>query len=311
MQHIEDAGIHSGDSACVLPPYLVGEADMQAMREQTVALAQALGVVGLINVQYAIKDGIVYVLEVNPRGSRTIPFVSKAIGVPLASLAARVMMGETLDEIGFTEEIVPPYVSVKEAVFPFNKFAGTDPVLGPEMRSTGECMGISDSFGSAFAKSQLAASNGLPLEGTVLITVVDSDKPTVTPIARRFHEMGFEIMGTAGTAAYLRARGIPAHTVFKVHEGRPNCLDMIVNHDIQLLINTPLGKHAQLDDYLLRQAAIVNRVSYTTTMSAASAASDAILSLRSRRQRVRSLQEWQADLAEARAAASRESRVPA
>ena len=304
MQHIEDAGIHSGDSACVLPPYLIGERDMQTMREQTVALASALGVVGLINVQYAIKNGVVYVLEVNPRASRTIPFVSKAIGVPLASLAARVMLGETLDDTGFVEEIVPPYVSVKEAVFPFNKFAGTDPVLGPEMRSTGEVMGISDSFGSAFAKSQLAASNGLPLGGSVLITVIDADKPTVTPIARRFHEMGFEITATAGTAAYLRARGIPARRVFKVHEGRPNCLDMIVNRETQLLINTPMGKHAQLDDYLLRQAAIVNRVSYTTTMSAASAACDAILSLRSRRPRVRALQEWQTELAEARAASS-------
>jgi carbamoyl-phosphate synthase large subunit len=296
MQHIEDAGIHSGDSACVLPPYLIGEKDMHTMREQTVALAQALGVVGLINVQYAIKNGVVYVLEVNPRASRTIPFVSKAIGVPLASLAARVMLGETLVEIGFTEEVAPPYVSVKEAVFPFNKFAGTDPVLGPEMRSTGECMGISDSFGSAFAKSQLAASNGLPLSGTVLITVVDSDKPTVTPIARRFHEMGFELAATAGTAEYLRARGVPVHPVFKVHEGRPNCLDMIVNRAIGLFINTPLGKHAQRDDYVLREAAITNRVSYTTTMSAANAACDAILSLRSRPQQVRSLQEWQAML---------------
>ena len=304
MQHIEDAGIHSGDSACVLPPYLIGERDMQTMREQTMALASALGVVGLINVQYAIKNGVVYVLEVNPRASRTIPFVSKAIGVPLASVAARVMLGETLDDIGLVEEIVPPYVSVKEAVFPFNKFAGTDPVLGPEMRSTGEVMGISDSFGSAFAKSQLAASNGLPLGGSVLITVIDADKPTVTPIARRFHEMGFEIAATSGTAAYLRARGIPARRVFKVHEGRPNCLDMIVNRETQLLITTPMGKHAQLDDYLLRQAAIVNRVSYTTTMSAASAACDAILSLRSRRPRVRSLQEWQAELAESRAASS-------
>jgi carbamoyl-phosphate synthase large subunit len=174
--------------------------------------------------------------------------------------------------------------------------------LGPEMRSTGEVMGISDSFGSAFAKAQLAAANGLPLEGGVLITVNDSDKGTVTPIARRFHEMGFRVIATRGTAAYLRARGIPADRVLKVHEGRPNCLDMIVNHDVQLLINTPLGKHAQLDDYLLRQAAIVNRVSYTTTMSAASAASDAILSLRSRRPRVRSLQEWQSDVIEAREA---------
>jgi len=293
MQHIEDAGIHSGDSACVLPPYLISETDMSTMREQTVALAKALGVVGLINVQYAIKDGVVYVLEVNPRASRTIPFVSKAIGVPLASYAARVMTGERLDDLGFTEEVVPPYVCVKEAVFPFNKFPGTDPVLGPEMRSTGEVMGISDSFGSAFAKSQLAASNGLPLTGGVLITVNDPDKPTVTPVARRFHEMGFLVMATAGTARYLRARGVPVTPVLKIHEGRPNCLDLLVNGDVQLLVNTPLGKHSQIDDYRLRQAAIEHRVSYTTTMSAASAASDAILSLRSRKPTVRPLQEWQ------------------
>jgi carbamoyl-phosphate synthase large subunit len=296
MQHIEDAGIHSGDSASVLPPYLIGEQDMATMREQTAAMARAFHVVGLLNVQFAIKNGVVYVLEVNPRASRTVPFVSKAIGVPLASHAARVMCGETLDRIGYTEEIVPPFVSVKEAVFPFNKFAGTDPVLGPEMRSTGEVMGISDSFGSAFAKAQLAAGNGLPLEGTILVTVNDPDKPNVTPIARRFHEMGFTLYATTGTAKYLRARGIPVQRVFKVHEGRPNCLDMIVNGDVQLLVNTPLGKHAQVDDYTLRQAAIRNRVAYTTTLSAASAASDAILSLRSRASSVRSIQEWQQDI---------------
>ncbi|HEY7234686.1 MAG TPA: carbamoyl-phosphate synthase large subunit [Gemmatimonadaceae bacterium] len=297
MQHIEDAGIHSGDSACVLPPYLITEHDMQTMREQTIALAKALGVIGLINVQYAIKHGIVYVLEVNPRASRTIPFVSKAIAVPLASYAARVMLGETLEDLGYVEEIAPPYVSVKEAVFPFNKFPGTDPVLGPEMRSTGEVMGIADSFGSAFAKSQIAASNGLPLGGTVLITVNEPDKPTVVPIARRFHEMGFEILATSGTARYLRGRGVPSRTVLKVHEGRPNCFDLLVNGDVQLLINTPLGKHSQMDDYRLRLGAIVHHVSYTTTMSAASAASDAILALRSRAPSVRSLQEWQAQIA--------------
>jgi carbamoyl-phosphate synthase large subunit len=296
MQHIEDAGIHSGDSACVLPPYLIGEKDLQTMRDQTVAMAKAFNVVGLINVQFAIKDGVVYVLEVNPRASRTIPFVSKAIGVPLASHAARVMCGETLEQIGFTEEIVPPFVSVKEAVFPFNKFAGTDPILGPEMRSTGEVMGISDSFGSAFAKAQLGAGNGLPLSGSILVTVNDSDKANVTPIARRFHEMGFTLYATAGTARYLRARGIPVTRVLKVHEGRPHCLDMIVNGDVQLLVNTPLGKHAQRDDYTMRQAAIRHHVAYTTTLSAASAASDAILSLRSRRPSVRSLQEWQQDI---------------
>jgi len=296
MQHIEDAGIHSGDSACVLPPYLIGEKDLQTMRDQTVAMAKAFKVVGLINVQFAIRHGIVYVLEVNPRASRTIPFVSKAIGVPLASHAARVMCGETLEQIGFTAEVIPPFVSVKEAVFPFNKFAGTDPILGPEMRSTGEVMGISDSFGSAFAKAQLAASNGLPLSGAILITVNDTDKPTVTPIARRFHEIGFRLYATAGTHRYLRARGIPATAVLKVHEGRPNCMDMIVNGEVQLLVNTPFGKHSLRDDYTLRQAAIRHRVAYTTTLSAASAASDAILSLRSRMPTVRSLQEWQADI---------------
>ncbi len=305
MQHIEDAGIHSGDSACVLPPYLIGEKDMETMRAHTIALARKLGVVGLINVQYAIKGGVVYVLEVNPRASRTIPFVSKTIGVPLASLAARVMAGETLAQVGLFEEIVPSYVSVKEAVFPFNKFREADPILGPEMRSTGEVMGISDSFGSAFAKAQTAAQNDLPLEGTILITVNDHDKATATPIARRFHEMGFRIVATEGTARFLRARGIPAERTFKVHEGRPNCLDLIVNGQVQLLVNTPLGKHAQHDDYALRQGAISHRIAYTTTLSAASAACDAILSLRSRKTSVRSLQEWHAMLAESRTPAGR------
>ncbi|MFL5562768.1 MAG: carbamoyl-phosphate synthase large subunit [Gemmatimonadaceae bacterium] len=305
MQHIEDAGIHSGDSACVLPPYLIGEKDLETMRAHTIALARKLGVVGLINVQYAIKDGVVYVLEVNPRASRTIPFVSKAIGVPLASLAARVMAGETLDEVGLHEEIIPSYVSVKEAVFPFNKFREADPILGPEMRSTGEVMGVSDSFGSAFAKAQIAAQNELPLQGTILITVNDRDKALATPIARRFHEMGFRIVATEGTARFLRARGVPAERTFKVHEGRPNCLDMIVNGQVQLLVNTPLGKHAQHDDYALRQGAISHRVAYTTTLSAASAACDAILSLRSRKTTVQSLQEWHMLLAEARTPAGR------
>jgi carbamoyl-phosphate synthase large subunit len=292
MQHIEDAGIHSGDSASVLPPYMIGAADLETMRRHTAALASALGVKGLINVQFAIKDGVVYVLEVNPRASRTVPFVSKAIGVPLASVAARAMLGETLEEIGFTEEVVPPYVSVKEAVFPFNKFREADPVLGPEMRSTGEVMGISDSFGTAFAKAQIAADNGLPLRGAILVTVNDSDKPTVSPIVRRFHDMGFKILATGGTAEFLRARGIPAERVLKAHEGRPNTIDHIVNGDVALLINTPLGKLAQRDDYTMRQAAVAHRIAYTTTLSAASAACDAILALRFRPPTVRSLQEW-------------------
>jgi carbamoyl-phosphate synthase large subunit len=292
MQHIEDAGIHSGDSACVLPPYLIAPADIETMKAHTVAMAKRLGVVGLINVQFAVKDGVVYVLEVNPRGSRTIPFVSKAIGVPLASVAARCMVGETLAEIGFTEEIVPPYISVKEAVFPFTKFREFDPLLGPEMRSTGEVMGIATTFGSAFAKAQLAADNELPLGGAIFITVNDGDKPNIIPLARRFHEMGFALYSTSGTAKYLMERGIPATAVRKVHEGRPHGIDLMLNGEVQLLINTPLGKHAQYDDYVLRQTAISKRISYTTTMSAASAACDAIASLRTQPPTVRSLQEW-------------------
>jgi carbamoyl-phosphate synthase large subunit len=296
MQHIEDAGIHSGDSACVLPPYLINEKDLATMREHTVAFAKALGVVGLINVQYAIKDGTVYVLEVNPRGSRTVPFVSKAIGVSLAALAARTMLGEKLADLDFTEEIVPGYISVKEAVFPFTKFREFDPILGPEMRSTGEVMGVASTFGTAFGKAQLAADNRLPVSGTLLLTVNDFDKDAVTPIARRFQEMGFTLLGTEGTAKHLRGRGIPVSRVFKVHEGRPHGIDLILNGEVQMLINTPFGKHAQQDDYTLRQAAIAHGVAYTTTLSAASAACDAILAMRSRAPSVRSIQEWHAEL---------------
>src|SRR5216684_1250982 len=247
MQHIEDAGVHSGDSACVLPPYLIGDRQVDEMRRYTKAFAQALGVVGLINVQYAIKDGVVYVLEVNPRGSRTVPFVSKATGVSLAKLAAAVMAGRTLDELGVPDDLPLPGVAVKEAVFPFTKLPGVDTILGPEMRSTGEVMGLADSFGMAFAKAQIAADGSLPLEGTVFVTVNDSDKPTVVPIARRFHELGFRIVATEGTARYLRARGVPADRVAKVHEGRPNAIDLIVSGEIHLLINTPLGKFTQAD----------------------------------------------------------------
>ncbi len=297
MEHIESAGIHSGDSACVLPPYLIPVVAAEQMRMHTIAFARALGVVGLINVQYAYKDGVVYVIEVNPRASRTVPFVSKAIGVPLASVAARLMLGETLDEVGFTQEIVPPYFSVKEAVFPFNKFREFDPVLGPEMRSTGEVMGIDSSFGAAFLKSQLAADNALPREGTVFMTVNSSDKPIAADLARRFHSLGFRLLATSGTASYLRERGVPVETVLKVHEGRPNGVDLILNGDVQLLVNTPLGKHAQADDERLRQAAIANRVPYTTTLSAASAACEAIASRQSHEPGVQSLQEWHVALA--------------
>jgi carbamoyl-phosphate synthase large subunit len=296
MQHIEDAGIHSGDSACVLPPMLITKAHQDQMREHTVAFAKALGVVGLINVQYALKDDVVYVIEVNPRASRTIPFVSKTIGKPLASLAARVMLGETLEELGYTKEIIAPYVAVKEAVFPFTKFREFDPILGPEMRSTGEVMGLSDSFGTAFAKAQLAAGNGLPREGKVLITVNRQDRGGATDLARRFLGMGFGIVATQGVSRHLKEQGVPSASVFKVSEGRPNAIDLMVNGDVQLLINTPLGKESQRDDYTMRQAAVSNRVPYTTTLSGARAACDAILSLRERPVTVRSLQEWQAGI---------------
>ncbi|MDH3199136.1 MAG: carbamoyl-phosphate synthase large subunit, partial [Candidatus Krumholzibacteria bacterium] len=292
MQHIEDAGIHSGDSACVLPPYLIADDAVEAMRTHTRAFAKALGVVGLINVQYAVKDGVVYVLEVNPRGSRTVPFVSKATGVPLAKLAAAVMVGRSLDEAGVPDEVQIPYVAVKEAVFPFAKLPNVDTVLGPEMRSTGEVMGIADSFGMAFAKAQIGADGALPLSGAILVTVNDSDKPTVLPIARRFHEMGFKIIATEGTARYLRGRGVPSDVIPKVYEGRPNPIDLMASGKVQLLINTPLGKLTQRDDYLMRRAALEHRLPYTTTMSAASAACDAILALRSREGQVRCLQEW-------------------
>jgi carbamoyl-phosphate synthase large subunit len=292
MQHIEDAGIHSGDSACVMPPYLIKEREVEQMRTYTRQFALALGVVGLINVQYAIKDGVVYVLEVNPRGSRTVPFVSKTTGVPLASMAAAVMVGKTLDELGLQDEVLHPYVSVKEAVFPFSKLPGVDLLLGPEMRSTGEVMGIADGFGMAFAKAQAAVDGSLPLEGAIFITVNDNDKDTVTPIARRFHALGFKIFATQGTARHLRGRGIPAERVLKVHEGRPNAIDLLVSGQIHMLVNTPLGKLTQQDDYAMRRAALQHRVAYTTTMSAASAACDAIIALRSRAGEVRALQEW-------------------
>ena len=292
MQHIEDAGVHSGDSACVLPPYLIGDRQVEEMRRHTQEFARALGVIGLLNVQYAIQKGVVYVLEVNPRASRTVPFVSKATGVPLAKLAAAVIVGRTLDDLGLPDELPVAGVAVKEAVFPFTKLPGVDTVLGPEMRSTGEAMGLADSFGMAFAKAQIAAEGSLPLEGTIFVTVNDHDKPTVLPIARRFHELGFRILATEGTERYLRGRGVPAERVLKVHEGRPNAIDLIVSGEVHLLINTPLGKFTQVDDYAIRRAALVHRVPYTTTMSAASAACDAIIALRSRIGSVRSLQEW-------------------
>jgi carbamoyl-phosphate synthase large subunit len=266
------------------------------MRRHTRAFAKALGVVGLINVQYAVRDDTVYVIEVNPRGSRTVPFVSKATGVPLAKVAAGVAMGMSLDELGVSDEVHLPYVAVKEAVFPFSKLPNVDTLLGPEMRSTGEVMGIAESFGMAFAKAQIGAEGALPLEGAVFVTVNDNDKATVLPIIQRLCELGFKIYATSGTAAYLRDKGIPISEVLKIHEGRPNARDLMVSGTVDLLINTPLGKLTQRDDYEIRRTALQLRLPYITTLSAARAACDAIFAMRRGEPTVRCLQEWHKEI---------------
>jgi carbamoyl-phosphate synthase large subunit len=292
MQHIEEAGVHSGDSACVLPPYKLKPEELDKIREMTRAFALELGVVGLLNVQYAIKDGKVYVLEVNPRASRTVPFVSKATGIPFARLAARVMAGEKLRDLKVPSEPTVPGIAVKEAVLPFNRF-DVDILLGPEMRSTGEVMGFDDTLGMAYAKAQAGAMNVLPKDGgKLVVTVNDQDKPTVTPLLKRFHELGFTILATGGTYDYIVEHGIPVEFVFKVGEGRPNIVDKMVSGEIDLLINTPLGKRSQYDDRAIRRAAITYGVPYLTTMSATNAACDAIHALRTVPPQVRSLQEW-------------------
>ena len=296
MEHIEEAGIHSGDSACVLPPYMVKPVHIDTMRTYTHALAKGLDVIGLINVQYAIRNDVVYVLEVNPRASRTIPFVSKAIGVPLAKLAAKVMAGRSLRELGFTKEIIPHYASVKEVVLPFVKFAGTDSLLGPEMKSTGEVMGIFEQPGIAFAKSQSAASDPLPLSGTVLISVNEYDHNNAVDIARELTDLGFILMATNGTGNTLSEAGLAFTRVNKVWEGQPHIVDHIKQDQIHLIINTPLGKNARDDDYAIRRAAIEQNVPCITTLSGAWAAVKAIRALRDEGISVKSLQEWHAEL---------------
>jgi carbamoyl-phosphate synthase large subunit len=295
MEHIEEAGIHSGDSSCVLPPYMIHEKNLNEMISITVKLAKALKVVGLMNVQYAMKDEVVYVLEVNPRASRTVPFVSKATGMPLAKIAAKVMVGRTLEELGckdFDFRKVK-HISVKEAVFPFAKFPKTRVFLGPEMRSTGEVMGISDSFGASIAKSQIAASNALPTEGTVFFSVNNNDKTDLTlNIARELRELGFSIIATEGTAAYFTSNGIPCEKVFKVYESRPHSVDLIKNGKIQLVINTPLGETSRYDEYAIGWAALENKVSFITTLSAAATAVKAIQKEKEGGLTVKSIQEY-------------------
>ena len=272
MEHIEQAGIHSGDSACSLPPYDLAPEIQDKLREQVAKMAEALGVRGLMNTQFAIQGEDIYVLEVNPRASRTAPFVSKATGYPLAKIAARCMVGQSLAQQGITEERIPSYYSVKEAVFPFVKFPGVDPLLGPEMKSTGEVMGVGKTFGEAFAKSQRAAGVNLNHSGKVLISIRDADKPKLPDIARMLVEKKYEIVATGGTAKFLKEAGIPCEVVFKVNEGRPNTVDMIKNDQVQLIINTTEGKKAISDSFTMRREALQHRVTYYTTMAGARAA---------------------------------------
>ena len=296
MEHIEEAGIHSGDSACSLPPQTLSDTLIEEIRRQTEALARALGVVGLMNVQFAIKDEDIYLLEVNPRGSRTVPFVAKATGVPLAKIAARVMAGEKL--AGFDlSDISPDHVAVKEAVFPFARFPGSDVVLGPEMKSTGEVMGIDRDFGLAFAKSQLGAGVDLPLSGKVFVSVRDEDKPAFIDICRDLHEMGFEILATGGTMSVLTEAGVPATRINKVMEGRPHAVDAMLSGDIQLVINTAMGAASMRDSFSLRHTALKNKIPYYTTVSGSRAATQAIKALQKGDLGVRTLQGFLSDIA--------------
>ena len=294
MEHIEEAGIHSGDSACVLPTITFSRELLDTITVQTKMIARELHVVGLMNIQYAVKNGVLYVLEVNPRASRTVPFVSKAIGVPLAKLATKVMLGRTLAELGFTVAPQPAHISVKEAVFPFNRFPNVDILLGPEMKSTGEVMGIDHSFGLAFAKSQMAAGFTLPRAGKVFISVHDSHKDKIIPIARTFQEQGFQILATRGTASHLCAHGVTAETILKVSEGRPHAVDYIKNGEIKLVINTSVGRKSGMDAYHIRRGALVYNVLYTTTIAGAKALSEAIAALQQEEWQVMSLQEYHA-----------------
>jgi carbamoyl-phosphate synthase large subunit len=291
MEHIEEAGIHSGDSACAIPPFSLPDSIIAELKVQTYALARALEVKGLMNIQFAVKDGEIYVLEVNPRASRTVPFVSKATGLNLAQAAARVMVGKSLEDQGITAEPVPRYVSVKEAVFPFAKFPGVDIVLGPEMRSTGEVMGIDTDFASAFAKSQLAALSRLPLRGTVFVSVAERDRQAVVPIARRLSTMGFRLIGTSGTVGTLIQHGIDITTVRKIREGRPNLLDHLANGTIDLIVNTPSGKGARTDEGRIRASAVSHGVPCITTIAGARAAVAAMERLREGKLNVYALQD--------------------
>jgi carbamoyl-phosphate synthase large subunit len=295
MEHIELAGVHSGDSACVIPPVSIPEKHLETIREYTKKIAIELKVVGLMNMQYAIADDIVYVLEANPRASRTVPLVSKVCGISMARAATQIMLGKKLSDLGLKHKNVPHF-GVKEAVFPFNMFQEVDPLLGPEMRSTGEVLGLADSFGLAFFKAQEATQQMLPSEGTVLISVANPDKTSIAGTAKAFSDIGFKILATEGTHEYLSDKGVKSERILKVYEGRPNIVDAIMNKEIQLVINTPIGKQSQNDDSYIRKAAIKYKIPYITTATAAAATVKGIAARQAGPAEVKPLQEYHAAL---------------
>jgi carbamoyl-phosphate synthase large subunit len=296
MEHIEQAGIHSGDSACSLPTQSLNETTLGTIRQWSNQLAIELDVIGLMNLQFAVQGEQVFIIEANPRASRTVPFVSKVVGTPLAQVAARVMSGKTLAELGVTAEKIPSHISVKEAVLPFNKFPGTDTILGPEMRSTGEAMGIDQDFGRAFGKSQLSANQKLPMEGTVFVSMNDRDKSAVVPIVKEFLDLGFKVIATAGTQAILQSHGLEVEAVLKLHEGRPHILDAIKNEQVQFIINTPSGSEAQADGRLIRRSALDYKVPIVTTLAGAKATAAAIKAIQREPMGVQSIQDYHASM---------------
>jgi carbamoyl-phosphate synthase large subunit len=292
MEHVEEAGIHSGDSACAIPPYTLSDPSIDVIRQNTRALALELKVKGLMNVQYAVKNEQIYVLEVNPRASRTVPFVSKAIGISLAKVATKVILGRTLRDLGVLEVPITRHISVKESVFPFSRFSGVDPMLGPEMKSTGEVMGMNSVFGMAFAKSQLAAGQRLPASGRVFVSLKDKDKRPMIFIVKKLHDLGFQIYATSGTVRTLQMNGIPAAKILKVSEGHPNVVDMMKEGTVDLVINTPSSRTPPRDEIAIRSTAVACSVPLITTVSGASATVNAMETILRERTRVRALQDY-------------------
>jgi len=295
MEHIELAGVHSGDSACVIPPISIPRKHIDTIYEYTKKIAVELNVVGLMNIQYAIADDTVYILEANPRASRTVPLVSKVCNISMARIATQLMLGKKIADLDIRPKIIPHF-GVKEAVFPFNMFPEVDPLLGPEMRSTGEVLGMADSFGLAFFKAEEATQQTLPTDGTVLITISEKDRPAVLEVAREFDQLGFKLVATSGTHQFLGGHGIASETIRKVFEGRPNIVDIIKNGEIHLVINTPSGKASQHDDSYIRKSAIKFKIPYITTIAAALAAARGIKAVRRERGRVKSLQRYHEDI---------------